>query len=608
VTRYNAKPSKTVDSSAVTDGNLRRNNDRPESLNNDLFIVLLLILVWVSLEILVNPLGNFPLNDDWAYGWTVKTLLTTGQFQLSDWTAPNLLPQSLIGTLFTLPFGFSFTALRFSTVTLGLIGVLIAYGLLRESDASPGIAAFGALVLALNPLYFVLSNSFMTDVPSFTFFTSSIYCIVRGFKRGSTLMLTGGIVLSFVAILNRQSSIIIIPALTFAYFLKDGVNTRTILNAVLTGVSGLLVYLTYPECLKLAGRLPIMYNMQLDQLLTSYSRGPLHVAATYVRNVAIIGVYVGLFVLPFLIIVFSVKYNNLCRRQKRRVIFPTAIVVVAAALFVATKKSMPFTGNILNFFDVGGLSLLGYQSFLEPGSLMLIQRGWQFLTVLGVVGAALLVICPVLDVIDFRADSARGISNIDTQDRSNWRCMFVLCLIFGYLIGIAGLERLFWFDRYLILLLPLVMMVAAMSTSEGKATRIGVGPICGAALLLLSYGGVTVAGTHDHLASNRVLWEAVKNAMEDDKLEPSQIDGGFEFNGWYFGNKLSTCNAAYAKTGPSTKVGPIDFTCLFENEHWEYAASYVREPGFGIQAQYSFRRWLPWRDQNLYLLRKLPRQ
>jgi hypothetical protein len=45
--------------------------------------------------ILVNPIGDFPLNDDWAYGWTVKTLLETGVFQLSDWTATNILPQAL---------------------------------------------------------------------------------------------------------------------------------------------------------------------------------------------------------------------------------------------------------------------------------------------------------------------------------------------------------------------------------------------------------------------------------------------------------------------------------------------------------------------------------
>src|SRR5689334_10088256 len=84
--------------------------------NADLTNICLITILWVFMVILVNPIGDFPLNDDWAYGWTVKTLLETGSFVLSDWTAANLLPQALWGILFCLPFGFSFTALRFSTL------------------------------------------------------------------------------------------------------------------------------------------------------------------------------------------------------------------------------------------------------------------------------------------------------------------------------------------------------------------------------------------------------------------------------------------------------------------------------------------------------------
>src|SRR5215831_830751 len=191
---------------------------------NDFSILVLIAVCWILLAILVNPIGNFPSNDDWAFGWTVKTLVTTGEFRLSDWAAPNLLPQVLIGALFTLPFGFSFTALRFSTLTLGLIGVLVTYGLLREVNAGIGVAFYAALLIALNPLYFVLANSFMTDVPSFAFFMSSIYCIIRGLKCQSRLALGFGIALCFIAILNRQSSLIIIPALILAYLLKNGIN------------------------------------------------------------------------------------------------------------------------------------------------------------------------------------------------------------------------------------------------------------------------------------------------------------------------------------------------------------------------------------------------
>lgn len=93
--------------------------------------------------------------------------------------------------------------------------------------------------------------------------------------------------------------------------------------------------------------------------------------------------------------------------------------------------------------------------------------------------------------------------------------------------------------------------------------------------------------------------------MGDGKVKPDQIDGGFEFNGWYFGNKLTTCNPEY-NGAKRTKVEPIDFKCLYDNKHWQYQISYVPEAGFVIEEQYHFRRWLPWRDQTLYVLRRVP--
>ncbi len=85
-----------------------------------------------------------------------------------------LLTHVLWGSLFCIPFGFSFTALRFSTLTLGLIGILGTYFLLREVKSDRYIAFMGAMLLASNPIYVALSNTFMTDVP-FTAFTPSIW-------------------------------------------------------------------------------------------------------------------------------------------------------------------------------------------------------------------------------------------------------------------------------------------------------------------------------------------------------------------------------------------------------------------------------------------------
>src|SRR5690242_11795839 len=97
--------------------------------------LLLLTLGWAVAIIAINPVGDFPLNDDWSYGYAVRKLVEEGALQFSGWTAANLLAQVAWGALFTLPLGFSFTALRVSTLVLGLAGVLATYGLLREARA-----------------------------------------------------------------------------------------------------------------------------------------------------------------------------------------------------------------------------------------------------------------------------------------------------------------------------------------------------------------------------------------------------------------------------------------------------------------------------------------
>src|SRR3989304_6507949 len=201
-----------------------------QSIRTDIINILVLIALWVTITILVNPIGDFPLNDDWAYGYSVKVLLEKGDFQLSGWAAPNLFSQVLWGALFCLPFGFSFTALRFSTLTLGLIGVIATYGLLRELNSNQKISLLGALIVAINPIYFGLSNTFMNDVPFFGFAALSLFFLLRGLKHDSIIEVAVGTLISYVAILTRQVGLAIPLAFGCAYLIKKGANIQTIIK------------------------------------------------------------------------------------------------------------------------------------------------------------------------------------------------------------------------------------------------------------------------------------------------------------------------------------------------------------------------------------------
>ena len=58
------------------------------------------------------------------------------------------------------------------------------YDLLRQENCSPGRAAFATAVLAVNPLFFLMEGTFLTDVPAFTFALAALNAYARGMRSG----------------------------------------------------------------------------------------------------------------------------------------------------------------------------------------------------------------------------------------------------------------------------------------------------------------------------------------------------------------------------------------------------------------------------------------
>ena len=71
--------------------------------NNRLFLILLLFLL---AEVLINPIGEFPLNDDWAYAKIIKIIMLKGVVEPSEWGEAFFLTQMIWGLAFCKIFGF----------------------------------------------------------------------------------------------------------------------------------------------------------------------------------------------------------------------------------------------------------------------------------------------------------------------------------------------------------------------------------------------------------------------------------------------------------------------------------------------------------------------
>ena len=534
--------------------------------------------LWVLLALIINPVGEFPLNDDWSYSRAVLSLIEHGNLQLTGFTSMPLIAQVLWGALFCLPFGFSFTALRLSTLVLGLVGIFATYGLFREIKADRTIALMATMMIAINPLYFQLSFTFMTDIPFFTVSMLSFLFILRGVSKGRNVDLYIGFLFSSVAILIRQLGIVIPLSFAMAYLIKNGLNRKTFQTALVPTIISIAILMGYQVLLRATIGLPSLYNRSYEPILES-ATGFLQVLIVLIDRFLVALVYLGLFTLPFTIIL-SISSWRMASAKNRRLLVGTStgLFVIVMGWLLWKDRTMPLTGNIL--FDIGlGPALLRDVYLLGLPHLPSAPKAfWLVVTAVSVFGGVLII------QHLFLAATQIGTKLITSESVNNSFPMifsFSAFTLYSVLIGLAG-----FLDRYLIWILPLLVI---FTLAEANPIRLQMTDFSFAiaSVLLLVYGLFTLGATHDYLSWNRARWNALYDLMEQDHISYKNIDGGFEFNGWY----------AY---DPKYRMSPQKSWWWVDND--EYIVSFGPIIGYSELKRYPYNRWIPFGQDNIFVL------
>jgi hypothetical protein len=547
-----------------------------------LTMVLVIVAIWIVVALLIDPRGEFPLNDDWAYAAAVRTLLGGGGIRLSGWTAANLVAQIFWGALFCLPFGFSFTALRISTLVLGLTGVLALYGLLREGDADHGTALFGALLLAFNPLYLVLSYTFMSDVPFIAVSILSFYFLVRGMRRSSGVEMVAGLLLACVALLIRQTGLAIFMGFSVAYLAKYGLRLQKVFLAAVSLASGFAVQILWHHFLTSRHILPALYGVQSSLVLSPRSYVSWHAVKPFAGGLVILSVYLGLFLFPLILWIGPRKLKALCR--SRLVSLMTVVFAVMGA-YVLRHMRLPLWPNIL--YDLGlGPAILPGALISGPSTPTAGRVFWSVVTFVGFLGSVVLVGATV---------PAIGKTRKFLPMPAGKRELLVILLASG-LIYLAPLSILTFtgrmLDRYVLFLVPLGIVILFLLASDVGLVKAGslINMSLSVASLIL-YGTFSIAGTHDYLSWNRVRWQALHNLETEQRVGPYDIDGGFEFNASYLYD-------------PNYRTSPGKSWYFVARD--DFMIAFAPVPGFTEMKRYHFQRWLPPGEGRILILRRTP--
>ncbi len=449
----------------------------------------LLPLMWLAAVVVVNPIGNFPLNDDWSYALNVRNWVDGGVFKFNDWAAMTQLTHILLGIGVTEWVGFSHTALRF--VTLGVVFVWMVWA--RHAHGGTYHAhrdAYHASLL-FNPLFFSLSFTFMTDVLFVILFLVSMDLLVRE-KWG------WGTVFAVLATLTRQTGVGLGLSWVVVASFHGGAYHAPLRRPLVLSVALIAVLAAYSVIMSHFGVISGNYNTLGDLLWILGHERPL---ARMGANAALVGVYVGLFTFPVLPLAWRRHWNSA----------PWWVFAgITVVLFGLTWGRFPMThdGNLLFGWGIGPILMTGGNGFESP---------WPWMGVwlqgMGAAGGSVLAV---------------AVWNALRDPQSAPIIRWGVVVMVGFTLFI--LINQFFFDRYFLLLVPFALWVMAPeSSSASRRARIT------SWVLISIMAAYSILGTRQYLDVNRERWAAVEFLM-DGGVPASEIDGGFEVNKW-FGNE-----------------------------------------------------------------------
>ncbi len=535
--------------------------------------------IWVLLIFLVNPVGEFPLNDDWAYALPVKELIEHGHLRFTDWQGMSLISQVVYGAICCRLFGFGFTILRLSTLLFGLAGIIWFYVVLRRVRVNPLVSFLLSLVLLGNPIYFELSYTFMTDVPFTAMAYLSLLLSYEAVRTENSRYLLLGTLCALFATLDRQVGIVLLIGPATAFLMRYGLGKKWLIQGLLPFASVVLGLIVYDRSLSWTIGIPKPYASSgsclvygLDDLAHLRVSGIISCIRTST-------LYIGLFMLPFLLLVAKPIARAIPRSSRRvGVAGATLFAVSQLAVCVATANFPPWN-NILADFGLGPMREV-LHGYTEPNAPRWV---WYTITAIASIGSGFTFSVLLLACRRSFPWPRWGVENAR-------RLVFWVFAVPGIVyISIVGVQQNGFFDRYLLFLLLPLMVLGLQAVPPRAYNRISARSIVLAMVVLAVLVFFSTAGTHDYLEWNRARWQAVRWLRQDGGVAPSDFDGGFEVNS-YLDGEQNICKQ---------NVWPV-----FDRINPEYIISIRPLYGFRVVRVFSCSSWLPFGISEVIVLKR----
>jgi hypothetical protein len=468
---------------------------------------------------LIRPYAEIGICDDWSYVKTAQVLAQTGHIVYNGWAAAMLGWQAYFGALFIKLFGFSFTAIRFSTVIEAMATAFLLERICVRAGLSPRNATLATLTFVLSPLCLPWDFTFMTDVSGVLCVVVCLYMCLRAVQAESERSAMAWI--SFAALLNavdgtaRQITwlgvLVMVPSTLWLLRRRR----RVLIAGGLSCIAGAAIVVA---AMHWFARQP--YTVPSSMIPASFDRQSLRLLVG--QCLSAVG-QLALLALPVLLM-FTACLRSWNRRKAT--VFTAAFLCFALPGMVLIHSHnklawlAPFLDDYMTYSTLQRLNAIA-----AWGSHLAIACNafCLFLTAAVMLGILSLVTC-------FFADPLAHPSPQREPDSISWQQLGIMLgpFSFAYLgpLAVRAMQGLLY-DRYLMPLFAVLLLVLVLYYQQ----RVNANLPWACILIIAIFGGFSVAATHDEFALFRG-YAAAFNEIRSTGAPATDIVGPWELQGW----------------------------------------------------------------------------